>query len=100
TLNTTRDLITLTTINTKGLNNPTKLKALANHTSDRTILFCTEIKLKQEDNHPKNINGRSIIYGNSGSSARNGTALILGRSLTPHVYKIINHSEYCLSVIL
>jgi hypothetical protein len=100
TSSTIQNLITFTTINTKGLNNFAKLQALANHTSDRTILFCTETKLKQEDRFPRNINGRSIIYGNSSSSAKNGTALIIGRSLTSHIHKIISHSEYCSSILL
>jgi exonuclease III len=94
-----QDLISLTTLNTRGLNESIKLKSLTNSVNNRSILFCTETKLKKDTTYPKHINGRSIIYGNS-NSAKNGTALIIGKDLSSHVFKITQTTEYCSSIIL
>lgn len=94
-----QNLISFTTLNTRGLNEITKLKILTNSVSSRSIFFCTETKLKKDTTYPRYINGKSIIYGNS-ISAKNGTALIIGEDLSSHVHKIIHTSEYCSSIIL
>jgi hypothetical protein len=63
-------------------------------------MLCTETKLKKGDPHPKNISGRALIYGESNNTARNGTLLIIGKDLSPHVFKICSVSEYCTSIIM
>ena len=94
-----KSLLTFSTLNTQGLNVPIKLKNLINSVDNRAILCCTETKLKKDLILPNNYNGRSIIYGSS-SSSKNGTAFIIGKDVKPHVFKILETSEYCLSVIL
>src|SRR6185369_5663551 len=58
-----KNFITFTTLNTRGLNASAKLNTLANSVDNRSIFLCTETKLKQDNHYPKNINGRSLIYG-------------------------------------
>jgi exonuclease III len=70
-----------------------------NFVNERTILCCSETKLRKDSKLPNNLFRRSIIYGNS-STSKNGTAIILGKDISPHLFQIIEVSEYCLSISL
>jgi len=96
----TKKLINLSTLNTQGLSDFTKLRCLSNSVDNRTILLCTETKIKTSSFFPKNINGRAVIYGSSKDLAKNGTALIIGKDLSAHVFKINQTTEFCSSITL
>jgi len=96
----TKNLLSLSILNTQDVDLVTKLTNLANSIDESSILCCVETKLKNNDYYPSHINGRSLIHGKSKISARNGTSIILGSKLNTHLSQILSTSKYCSSIVL
>jgi exonuclease III len=99
--NTTRNLISISTINARGLNNPSKLYSLIHGLkNNRAVICCTETKNNQLFPIKNRVSGTTIISSLPATSAKNGASIILGKDLTKHLFQKFSINEYWTSAHL
>src|SRR5438552_11458603 len=83
-------------LNTRGLNDPTKLLCLIQHITDtKYIIFgLSETKLTQEKTPKQKFHPYHTIWNPTKDNTKAGTALFIHKTLFPHLYKTEKLESY------
>ena len=86
-------------LNTRGLNDPTKLLCLIQHITDtKYIIFgLSETKLTQEKTPKQKFHPYHTIWNPTKENTKAGTALFIHKTLFPHLYKTEKLESYIIS---
>jgi hypothetical protein len=87
-------------LNTQGNDNWAKLSCLSLSLTHRSIICCDETKPNTNRPFPKRINGNLLISSLPESSSKNGTSILIGKNLTPHIHESFNTSQYWCAIHL
>ena len=91
----------IASLNTRGLNVPTKLASLINYISDNnySIFGVSETKFNNSITLPKKLD-KYISYWSSTNLSQAGVGIFIHQNLTNHIYKTISHEGYVISIFL
>jgi len=96
-----KNLITISTLNVRGLNQKEKLRALAdNITSERAVFCCSETKCTESNPLPRKIKDKTIISSKPSTSASNGACIITTRPITNHIFNTFSTDEFWCAIHL
>jgi exonuclease III len=96
-----KNLITISTLNVRGLNEKEKLIALIEGiTNERAILCCSETKSTQIKPLPKIIKEKTIISSKPNTSASSGACIITTKAITNHIFQTFAPNEFWCAIHL
>ena len=90
-----KNLLNISTLNVRGLNDIAKVAALAEDLkNEHSILCCSETKISRIKPLPRKSRNQVIIASRPSESSKNGTCIIVGKGLTNHIFDTTTENEY------